>query len=443
MQTGPNKILDKIKNRTEKFSNELKNNNIFENTDPNRLKNLSMLQRIQQMYHSPNSSTNNSIYNDKNLYTYRTDIYANPNNQYNENNRYKKKKKNKAKQKKIENLNKELEEKKEQYSDDSSINNSLVNGIKLEETKTENLKPIIYTSQSFFIDKKAINPNAEEISSISLYKNITNKYPMKMKGDFRKLIEKNPDILKQKNPRIQITNATCELEQFEERDNILNVNDINLLKLNPNLNIKNKKKNKDLTEVVNNCDKDIYDSQEPYDTQQQRWISMSIPLKNDVAKWEFLNAIKGKRLKNNVNKFEVIQQDILNYKKDTNNNTSKNYNNKSVRSVKLIEHKKGLSNKSHSLSKILEDSIENNNVQYNLREMNYSQYYRSPLNTYHKRDRDDINSPPPVKLVKKGENNNPKKRKGPHHSKIDSVENNSKSSYNDHDIEELSGESYD
>ena len=103
-----------------------------------------------------------------------------------------------------------------------------------------------------------------------------------------------------------------------------------------------------------------------------------------------------------------------------------------------------LSNKSHSLSKILEDSIDNNNnVQYNLREMNYSQFYRSPLNAYHKKDGDDITSPPPVKLVKKGENNNPKKRNGRYHSRVSSVENNSKSSYNEHNIEELSGESYD
>ena len=105
MQSAPNKILEKIKNRTEKFSNELKNN-IFDNSDPNGPKNLSMLQRIQQMYHSPNSSANGS---DNNLYTYRTDIYTNPNNQYNQynqNNKYKKKKKNKAKQKMIKKIKK-------------------------------------------------------------------------------------------------------------------------------------------------------------------------------------------------------------------------------------------------------------------------------------------------------------------------------------------------
>ena len=39
---------------------------------------------------------------------------------------------------------------------------------------------------------------------------------MKMKGDFRQLIEKNHEILNEKNPRIQVTNATCEAEQFGE-----------------------------------------------------------------------------------------------------------------------------------------------------------------------------------------------------------------------------------
>jgi hypothetical protein len=65
---------------------------------------------------------------------------------------------------------------------------------------------------------------------------MVNKYPMKMKGDFRQLIEKNPEILNEKNPRIQVTNATCEVEQFGEKyKNILNQKNINLLKYNQNL----------------------------------------------------------------------------------------------------------------------------------------------------------------------------------------------------------------
>ena len=84
----------------------------------------------------------------------------------------------------------------------------MINCIILEETKIENLKPIIYISQPFFIDKKEINSNAEEISFTSLYKNITNKYPMRC-GEIN---YKNHD--KHLNPRIQINNATCELDIF-------------------------------------------------------------------------------------------------------------------------------------------------------------------------------------------------------------------------------------
>ena len=43
-----------------------------------------------------------------------------------------------------------------------------------------------------------------------------------------------------------------------------------------------------------------------------------------MPKWTFLNVIKDKRNNNNDNKFELIQQDILNYKKDINNNTINN-----------------------------------------------------------------------------------------------------------------------
>ena len=429
-QKIPNQILEKIKNRTEKYSKELNNLNITESSDINGHKRVvSMLQRIQHIYHSPNSSVNNSIISNKISSTNQSnkDIFISEK----DTNYKKKNKKLKTKRKYLDKLNQKNEENKDQNSDDSSVNNSIKNCINLKETKTENLKPIIYTSQSFFIDKKAMSPEAEQIPSISYYKNIANKFPMKMKGDFRKLIEKNPDILKQKNPRIQITNATCELEQFEERNkNAAYLKNLNLLKINPNMNIKYKKKQKDLRKVVNNCDRDIYESQIPYETQQQRWISMSIPLKNDVAKWEFLNAVKGERHKNNANKFELIQKN-----KTSLNNT---YNSKTV---KLIEHKRGISNKSHSLSKISEDSIENN-VQYNLREMNYSQFYRSPLNTYKNKMGEDILSPPPVKLIKRGDKNTYKKRNAnAHHSRISSIDKNSKSS-NDNNIEELSGENY-
>ena len=67
-------------------------------------------------------------------------------------------------------------------SDDTSVNISRMSGMHLEEVKTENLKPIIYTSQSFVIDKNIINDIQKEIYNINIYKKINNKcnmHPMK------------------------------------------------------------------------------------------------------------------------------------------------------------------------------------------------------------------------------------------------------------------------
>ena len=80
----------------------------------------------------------------------------------------------------------------------------------------------------------------------------------------------NDMILKNKNPRIQITNATCELEQFSPPDTSktnTNINNINILNLNPNISINMNKtyKKKDLKKVVKNCDKDIYQPNKDYD----------------------------------------------------------------------------------------------------------------------------------------------------------------------------------
>ena len=429
--------FDKIKKRSEKYYSEYQTE-ILDDTDINKQnKVVSNIQRIKNKYTSPNqsiiSNTNSNNYN-SNLNTYRStkDIL----NSQSQNYVFQKKTKIiKSKKEKIEVLNKEIEEQKEQLSDDSSVNNSVLNGINLKESKVENLKPIIYTSQSFFIDKKSINLTSNqtmgatnEMSSVSFYKNPNNKYPMKMKGDFRKLIEKNPNILKQKNPRIQVTNATCQLEQFEQRNKkIFYKNDSNLLKLNPNLNIKNKYKKRELTKVVYNCDRDIYESQLPYETQKQSWISMSIPLNNDKAKWEFLNGVKGERHKNNANKFELIQKNVETVQ--TNKKT-----------VKLIEKNRGLSKTNNSLSKIIEDSVEYN-VQYDLKEMNYTQYYRSPINTS-RRDRHESTSPLTVKLVKKTEKTNSNKRTNViHHSRVSSVKYNTRTYNNINNINAQSGES--
>ena len=73
---------------------------------------------------------------------------------------------------------------KEIDSDDTSVNVSRMSGMHLEEIKSENLKTIIYTSQSFVIDKNIINDIQNENPKLNLYKNINNKYPIKMKGEF-------------------------------------------------------------------------------------------------------------------------------------------------------------------------------------------------------------------------------------------------------------------
>ena len=72
-----------------------------------------------------------------------------------------------------------------------------MSGMHLEEIKSENLKPIIYTSQSFVIDKNIINDIQSEIPKLNLYKNINNKYPMKMKvipKDLRKEFHTGKEI---------------------------------------------------------------------------------------------------------------------------------------------------------------------------------------------------------------------------------------------------------
>ena len=416
----PNMILEKIKNRSEKFSNEFQNSNITQSPDPDHKKNVSMIQRIKQFYRSP-SGIDNTNFNTNLTSNRSNNNILNSQNQ----NLLKKKKNKKMKKKYLDNLNKHAEEQKDQNSDESSVCNSVMDGMKLQGTKTENLEPVIYTSQCFFIDKKSANPDAKEMPTVSYYKSITNKFPMKMKGDFRQLIEKNPEILKQKNPRIQVTNATCELEQFGEANknkNIFSLDDINLLKLNPNVNVKNKYKNKntEMKNIVSNCDRDIYEPHKIYEPNPQKWISMSIPLKNGVAKWEFLNSVKGVKHKNNTNKFELIQ-------KNKSNNINNNNNSFNSRSIKLIEKKRGKSEKSHSLSKISEDPIEQN-VQYNLREMNYSQFYHSPLNTHTRKDGEESPSSP-VKLVKKEEKKNIKKKNGHHLSRISSADYISKNTY--------------
>ena len=275
--------------------------------------------------------------------------------------------------------------------------------INLEEAKCENMKPVIYTSQSFIIDKNTINEIQNEFPKFNYYKNVNNKYPMKMKGDFRQLIVKNKDLLQKLNQRIQITNATCELEQFSLTDNSNpknNINNINILNLNPNISINMSKsyKKKDLKKVINNCDKDIYKPNNNIEGEKQRWISMSIPLDNDMANWSFLNSVSGIRNKDNINKFEVIQKN-----RREKNNQSGNYN--IIDLTNKIKYKE-------------ENDIRN--LKFKLKEMNYRQ---------NPEKNEKVCSP--IKLVKYNKQNFNKNRKIKNNFSVD-INNN---------IEELSEES--
>ena len=320
----------------------------------------------------------------------------------------------KKKNEQLTEINNKTNNQKEQdinSDEDTSVNMSIMSGINLEEEKCENMKPVIYTSQSFIIDKNTINEIQNEFPKFNYYKNVNNKYPMKMKGDFRQLIMKNKDLLQKVNPRIQITNATCELEQFALTDNSKpnNINNINILNLNPNISINMTKsyKKKDLKNVINNCDKDIYKPNNNNVGEKQRWISMSIPLDNDMANWNFLNSVSGIRNKDNINKFEVIQKDIT-----ERTNTSGNYN--------IID----LPNK----IKYKEDA-DIHNMKFKLKEMNYRQ--NSEKN-------EKIGSP--VKLVKYNKQSFNKNRKINNNYSVD-ISNRNKFNKNFNNIEELSDES--
>ena len=239
---------------------------------------------------------------------------------------------------------------KDQFSDTSN-ESVLGNGVYLTQVKKVISRSRNYTSQSFFIDKNVFKTNYQVNS------HNTSQLPMTMKGDFISLIQKNPKILAQKNPRIQVTNATCDLNEivYSETTEDELISDPNNFdnKKNNNFNID---RNKVLSKVIKNCDKDLYAAQKPFRVKKDQWYSVSIPLKNNEAKWEFLNNIKGEREKNTLNKFELIQKEPEPKKEEVEENP---YNTRTYRT----DRKRTL----------------NRDTSYKLREMNYSQFYRSPM----------------------------------------------------------------
>ena len=241
---------------------------------------------------------------------------------------------------------------------ESSSNEDTIHGIGetlIQREKVIN-EPRNYTSQSFFIDKNLQNNliNSKNYDINSYNKNIL---PMKMKGDFLSLIEQNPKILEQKNPRIQVTNATCDLDQIinnENTDDELAQEEIEdeIEKLNDNFIIN---KNKVLSKVIKNCDKDLYEAQKPFRVKKDKWYSVGIPLNNNEAKWEFLNNIKGERSKNNINKFELIQKEGEPIKEDIS------------------------FNRGSAIKRRYDNTTKNRDSSFKLREINFMQYYRSPI----------------------------------------------------------------
>ena len=239
---------------------------------------------------------------------------------------------------------------KDQFSDTSS-ESVLGNGIYLTQVKKVISRSRNYTSQSFFIDKNVLKTTYQSNS------NNPNQLPMTMKGDFISLIQKNPKILTQKNPRIQVTNATCDLNEIvysetTEDELITEQNKYENKKNNFNID-----RNKVLSKVIKNCDKDLYAAQKPFRVKKDQWYSVSIPLKNNEARWEFLNNIKGEREKNTLNKFELIQKEPEPKKEEGEEENP--YNTKTFRT-----------DKKRTLTR---------DTSYKLREMNYSQFYRSPM----------------------------------------------------------------
>jgi len=258
----------------------------------------------------------------------------------------------------------DIEEEQDKVSDTSSNNESVLGK---GEVLTQVKKVVIsqsrnYTSQSFFIDKNAGNALKNNNYNYQTTTHNTNQLPMTLKGDFMSLIEKNPKILSQKNARIQVTNATCDLEQImddEDSENDLNSEEFDFEVEHLKNNDFVIDKSKVLTKVIQNCDKDLYAAQRPFRVKKDKYYSVSIPLNDNEAKWEFLNHIQGERDKNNMNKFELIQKEEEPIKEVPEENESTPYSKKTYRT-----NRKKAPAKENS---------------YKLREINFTQFYRSPM----------------------------------------------------------------
>ena len=183
----------------------------------------------------------------------------------------------------------------EQISDDTSSNEgSILSGISLIQKKEEIKEPRNYTSQSYFIDTN----NKKDITQNEIYK--INKIPNVMKGDFDNFIENNPNILCNKNPRIQITSSTYDIDELNNVDN--NKYDIN-------------------NTIIQKCDYDLYANQKSK-SKRDKWYSMSIPL-NKAYKYNNKNEMIKKNENDRIN-YKLQEMNASQFYKSPNRRIYKN-----------------------------------------------------------------------------------------------------------------------
>ena len=183
----------------------------------------------------------------------------------------------------------------EQASDDTSSNEgSILSGISLIQKKEEIKEPRNYTSQSYFIDTN----NKKDITQNEIYK--INKIPNVMKGDFDNFIENNPNILCNKNPRIQITSSTYDIDELNNVDN--NKYDIN-------------------NKIIQKCDYDLYANQKSK-SKRDKWYSMSIPL-NKAYKYNNKNEMIKKNENDRIN-YKLQEMNASQFYKSPNRRIYKN-----------------------------------------------------------------------------------------------------------------------
>ena len=240
----------------------------------------------------------------------------------------------------------------------SSINSSHLSGTSLIEYKNDKYTPINYTSQCFFIqnDKNNFTKKRNEIIQ---------KNTMKMKGDFKKFLDKN---YLGNNPRIQITNAEVPIDKIIKKNyDDLNYEDSNLIICNKIIKEGDNDVYAKITPKKDSNNK-YYDSynfnySDSYKKYNKKNFSISFPIKEKDFKFDFYNNIIGERNKYDSSKFELIQD----YKIKVNSNlNSPNINHNDLKDIK---------------------------VQFNLAEVNTTKFYKTNIDKFNNDNSEIIKNP--------------------------------------------------